>query len=94
MKFPLQQWIAINTSPHVLSWISEGFPLHFWTTPTKYDYPNRTFTRIQETFLDQEICELLQCGSIQEVSYKEAHCILPLSVVQKKGKKFCMVLDS
>ncbi len=88
------EWKRINAHPTVLSWIRHGFPLHLTSEPSPCDLPNRVFTPQQQSFVDQEVAELLQRGSIQRVDRSDAHCILPLSVVACKGKKYRLVLDS
>ncbi len=43
--------------------------------------------------MDAEIYDSLKCDSIHLVQRKDLHCVLPLSVVPKKGKKFRLILD-
>ncbi len=94
MTFKLSEWQGIGASACILRWITHGFPLHFETIPTKCELPNRVLSRPRESFVDEEVFTLLRRGSIQEIMRRDAHCILPLSVVAKKGRKYRLVLDS
>ncbi len=88
------QWIRINASPLVVNWILEGVPLFLSTAPPRCELPNRVFTSQQETFIDQQVCELLLSDSIRRVPRDKAHCVLPLGVCPKKSGKLRLVLDS
>lgn len=86
-------WQNIGTSDTVLNWILEGVPLHVVDPPHKCNLPNRVTGFRAESFVDQEVTNLLLQDRIQPFSAEQAHCILPLTVVSKKGGKLRLVLD-
>ncbi len=89
-----QEWINIGASHTVVNWILEGAPLHLHSAPSPCDFSNRVFGVKEKAFVTCEINELLRKDCIREVTKRDdAVCVLPLSVIPKKGNKFRLVLD-
>ncbi len=86
-------WQQIGCTPTVLNWILEGVPLHISQAPQKCRQPNRVSGFAAESFVDQQVTELLHHDRIRHISPHRAHCVLLLTVVQKKQGKFRLVLD-
>ncbi len=86
-------WRRIGASGTVLNWILEGVPLHIVDPPPKCNLPNCVTGFHAESFVDQEVANLLRQDCICHFPATEAHCILPLTVVSKKGGKLWLVLD-
>ncbi len=94
MCLRIHKWLAVNAHKKIINWILEGVPLFLTSVPSRCELPNRVFSPAQACFVDCEIQQLLQADSIRVVPCERAHCILPISVVAKKGGKFRLVLDS
>ncbi len=86
-------WRNIGTSATVLNWILEGVPLHIASIPQVCALPNCVSGAKAHNFVDQQVAELLLQDRIRRIPNKEAHCVLPLLVVAKKGGKLHLVLD-
>ena len=88
----LHNWKSIGASKEVLDIITQGVKLPLVSYPDSFILPNPTFSINQEQFLDQEICELLNCGAISECQTQPI-CVSPLNCVRKSNNKWRLCLD-
>ena len=93
-RLNISVWHEIGASQTVLHWIEYGVPLKFVTPPLPSVQRSQVFTLSQEHFVDQEIENLLQAGSINQCTREDLICILPIKCVPKPGKKWRLVINS
>ena len=93
-RLNISVWHEIGASQTVLHWIEHGVPLVFSTPPLPSVQQNQVYTLSQERFVDQEIENLLQAGSINQCTREDLICILPIKCVPKPGQKWRLVIDS
>ena len=93
LKARLSEWKACGASRTVLSKLAGGVKWRWARRPPPVVcIPNRTFSPEEALFVDTEIQRLLLLGAIREAEVMP-HCVLPLSVVPKKGGKLRLVHD-
>ncbi len=83
----IHKWLAIGVHRKIINWILEGVPLFLSSQPEWCELPNHVFSNKQAVFVDAEVCELLTADSIRVIPHEKANCVLPISVVAKKGGK-------
>lgn len=74
-------WKNIGCSATVLNWILEGVPLHLDSVPSPCQLPNHVKGFTAESFVDQQVTELLVHTSYLPTG---STFVLPLSVVHKE----------
>ena len=84
-RLNISAWHEIGASQTVLHWIEHGVPLKYFTPLLPSVQQNQVFTLSQEHFVDQEIENLLQAGSINQCTREDLICILPIKCVPKPG---------
>jgi len=81
---PLWRRIA---SPSVVSWIKDGVSLPFRQGlshgPDSFYIPNTDLSPASQTFITNEIRDLLRHDVIEEV-HRKPHCVSPIYCVPKK----------
>ena len=93
-RLNISVWHKIGASQTVLHWIEHCVPLKFVTPPLPSVQQNQVYTLSREHFVDQEIENLLQAGSINQCTREDLICILPIKCVPKPGKKWRLVINS
>ncbi len=87
-----EEWVSINASATVLSWIKDGVPLPFLQVPASFELPNRSLSSTQAAFVDSELAVLLQSGAVRH-SAQKPFCISPIGCVPKKNKSLRLIVD-
>ncbi len=88
----IDSWKDIGAPKHILNLISQGVKIPFVQKPEPFCLPNHVLSLSQETFLKQEIDELLQQGAIRKSKVKSLY-ILPIHCVRKAQNKWRFCLD-
>lgn len=88
----LEEWEKISNNPTILTWIKEGIPLDFDSTPTPFEQKNNAFKRKEVEFLDKEISALLANGCISKSEVKPT-CVSRISTIPKKDGSFRIITD-
>ena len=92
MKLNPEAYERIGAPDYIIEWVRQGVSIPFQKTPNRCFYQNRIFTKHQVSFMDEQVCKLLNQGVI-EVSEVKPHCILAMQCVPKKGGKLRLVMD-
>ena len=91
-KLNVQAFKQIGTSETKLSWLKDGVPLPFKSTPQECDLPNRIKSSKEANFISEEVKKLVSKSVLIPVKDKPKF-VLPLSCVPKKNGKNRLVSD-
>ena len=81
----------MEASELILSTISEGYKIPFYSEPTPCNLKNNTSAFNDHEFVSKELSKLLESGKIKKLTYKPTH-VNPLSVATRNEKKR-LILD-
>ena len=94
LRQKVDQWYKIQANEQIVDWISHGVKLPFVPDCNigNFEQHNRTFSKHEHDFIDEEVQSLLATGAIRKVVNKP-QCVSGLNVVPKKGDKLRLVID-
>ena len=92
LKNHLGFWQRIKKNRWVFSVIRDGYALPFLELPSRHEMKNHKSAFEEETFVSEQIMELLSAGCVTETNQSDAHVISPLGVV-RNGSKKRLILD-
>ena len=93
LRMHIEFWKSIGTSNLILSIIEHGYFLPFIEEPSPVFMRNHASTVMHHEFVESAILELLNAGSVKEVSAQDLTICHPLGVVPKKNNKLRLILD-
>eukprot|EP00117_Sycon_ciliatum_P013786 scpid46822/ scgid14313/ Transposon Ty3-I Gag-Pol polyprotein; Gag3-Pol3; Transposon Ty3-2 TYA-TYB polyprotein; Capsid protein; p24; Spacer peptide p3; Nucleocapsid protein p11; Ty3 protease; p16; Spacer peptide J; Reverse transcriptase/ribonuclease H; p55; Integrase p52; Integrase p49 len=76
----------------VLDWPTNGFRVRFRKAQKAFSLRNRAMSLQHESFIDQQITDLLQLRAI-EATQTAPKCVSPLGVVPKKNGKLRLIIN-
>lgn len=85
-------WERIQANRWVISIISDNYALLFIELPPRNEMKNHKSAFEEETFVLEQIMELLSAGCVTETNQSDVHVISPLGVV-RNGSKERLILD-
>lgn len=89
----VNKWRDINAPEHVVQWISEGVRILFdGVVDLQVKQSNHHLSATQSEFVDKEITDLVNAGSLVEVDTPPA-CVVPIGCVPKKNNKYRLITD-
>ena len=91
LKQAISYWEYVEASDFILSTISEGYKIPFYSKPTPCHLKNNTSANDDHEFVSKELLKLLESGKIKKLTYKPTH-VNPLSVATRNEKKR-LILD-
>jgi hypothetical protein len=94
LKRNLGFWKAIGTNKTVLSWIANGVPLRFATTPPRLAFRNHPSYENNKEFIGKEMQKHVADGSFIVVSAEQARVVHPLQVEPKGESDVRMCVDA
>ena len=86
------EWRKIGTSPMVLDWLENGFPIRLRNSQPPFRQLNRKLSEEHRNFITVHIQELLALGAIEQTTTPPM-CVSPIAVVPKKNGKLRMILN-
>ena len=92
LKNHLGFWQRIKANRWVISVINDGYALPFIELPPRNVLKNHKSAFEEETFVSEQIMELLAAGCVTETNRSDVHVISPLGVV-RNGSKKRLILD-
>ena len=94
LKNHLDFWQRIKAYRQVISVISDGYALPFIELPPRNELKNHKSAFKEETFVSEQIMELLSAGCVTETNWSDVHVISPLGVhVVRNGSEKRLILD-
>ena len=88
----INEWKNIGANDYVIKCLTEGVKLPFINEPEKFVLDNYDYKIDHVNFIDVELEELLEKGCVSKVDYTP-HCVSPISCVDKKNNKLCLITD-
>ena len=88
----IANWIKIGASDEIINWIKNGVSWNFKKEQNPFVRKNYAFSKVQVTFIDNEINALLKRSAIKQVDYTPK-CVSAIGCVPKKGNKWRLIVD-